>query len=148
MFHPQITEIQPFESEHFSTKTLKFQQYDIIYDISADFEFLLACGIILYWATPVQNFTMIWPLMELIEFFMFLFCVFLDKRQRSQYTDIINFMQFFFIFELTPSWFIPVQKTKPSLIKLRWQSRRGLTSIQFSLCSFVVLTFVSGEFRS
>ena len=37
MFHPQTTEIQPFKVECFSTKMLKFQEYDvIIYDNSAD----------------------------------------------------------------------------------------------------------------
>ena len=41
MFHLQTTEVQPFKVECFSTKMLRFQQYDvIIYDVSAYFEIL------------------------------------------------------------------------------------------------------------
>ena len=41
MFHPQTTEIPPFKVECFSTKMLKFQQYNvIIYGVSANFEIL------------------------------------------------------------------------------------------------------------
>ena len=41
MFHLQTTEIQPFIADCFSTKTLKFQQYDvIIYDASENFGIL------------------------------------------------------------------------------------------------------------
>ena len=37
-FHPQTTEIQPFKVECFLTKTLKFQNNDvIIFDVSGDF---------------------------------------------------------------------------------------------------------------
>ena len=38
MFHSQITEIQPFKVQCFSTKMLQFQQYNVIFcDVSADF---------------------------------------------------------------------------------------------------------------
>ena len=41
MFHSQTTKIQP--SERFSTKMLKFQQYDVvIYDVSVDFTILVS----------------------------------------------------------------------------------------------------------
>ena len=61
-------------------------------------EFYLVCGIVLSWGTPVQIFTMMWPLItELIEFVMSFVLVTLDKRQRYQYNDdIIDFMQIVF----------------------------------------------------
>ena len=37
MIHPQTTDVQSFKVEHFSTKVLKFQKYDVItYDVSVD----------------------------------------------------------------------------------------------------------------
>ena len=61
--------------------------------------------IVLSWAA--QNFSMIWPLS------FFLFCVFLDKQQRSEYNDIIIYdtihLLQLLIFELTLWWFIPMQ---------------------------------------
>ena len=118
MFHPQTTEIQPFKVKHFSIKTLKFQQYDIIiiYDVIADFEILSGM-----WNSTVESYPRAkcphdMTINNRINwiFHVFLFCAILDNRQRSQYNivinyDVISFMQIFSIFELTPWWSISVQ---------------------------------------
>ena len=61
---------------------LKFQHYDIITMTSVQVsEFYLVYKKVLSLATPVQNFTVIRPFItELLVFFMFFVCVFLDKR--------------------------------------------------------------------
>ena len=80
MFHPQTTEIQSFKVECSSTKTIKFQQYDvIIYDVSADFRILFGMWISIVMSYSCAKFhhdiTII--LKELIVFFMFLvLCIF------------------------------------------------------------------------
>ena len=78
-------------------------------------EFYLLCGIVLSWATPVQNLSMIWPLIrELIVFFLFFVFLYFwtTKRSFSTVTSLSMtslIMQNFFIFKLTPWWSNTVQ---------------------------------------
>ena len=73
-----------------------------VYDVMKDFKLLLVCGIVLSLAIPVQNFIIVLSLMtQFFVFLMFLFCIFLDKRRRFQFNDVIiydviSFMQVFF----------------------------------------------------
>ena len=103
MFHPQTTEIQLFKTECFSTKMLKFQQYDvIIYDVSVDFRGsfgMLNSLVMSYHCAKFQHdITVNDRITCIFHAFCFVYCVFFDKRQKSQYNNIINFMQIFYNF--------------------------------------------------
>ena len=78
---------------------LKFQQYDvIIYDVRVDFEILFGMWksfVISYPCTKFHNDITINDGITCI-FHVFLFCVFLDRRQKFQYDDVINFMHICF----------------------------------------------------
>ena len=87
---------------------LKFQLNDlIIYDFSADFRILFGMWNSFVMSYPCAKSKHDMTINDGINciFPIFLLCLFLDKRQKSQYNDaiindVINFMQIFFIFKL------------------------------------------------
>ena len=87
--------IQPFKVECFSTKMLKFQQYDLItHDISADFRILSGMWNSFVTSYPCSKFQHDMTINNGVYFIFpgFCFVYFFDKRQKSQWNDVINFM--------------------------------------------------------
>ena len=99
--------IQPIKVECFSTKMLKFQQYDVInYEVSADFRILFGMWNGFVMSYPCAKFQHGMTINNGINriFLFFVLCI-LDKQKKFQYNgiiiyDVINFMRFF-IFKLT-----------------------------------------------
>ena len=101
--------IQPFQVECFTMKMFKFQQYDvtsdfiILFGMWNNFVISYPCAKFQHDMTINNGINYIFPGFCLVYFWInnrSLRTIFLDKRQKSQCNDVINFMQILFIFEL------------------------------------------------
>ena len=104
MFHPQTTEIQPLKAERFSTKMLKPQKYDvIIYDVSADFGYLLAMKnsiIMSYSCAKFHHDMTINNRINCIFCFLFRLCFFWTTDRGLSELTSLTLCKSFVIFEL------------------------------------------------